>query len=55
MFYKILHSLSDLEMPTCIRPAIRSTRANCMKFIQPPAKVDPYEFSFFPDQYTFAD
>jgi len=26
MFYKILHDLFDLEMPTCITPAIRSTR-----------------------------
>jgi len=51
MLYKILHGLSDLEMPTS---AIRSTCANCMKFIQPPAQVDPYTNSaFFPDQYTF--
>jgi len=48
MFYKSLHGLSDLEMPTCITPAIRYTRGNCIKFVQPPAQVDPYKFSFFP-------
>jgi len=53
MLYKSLHGLSDLEMPTCKTPAIRSTRGNCIKFVQPPAQVDPYKFTFSPDQYTF--
>jgi len=47
MFYKILHGLSDLEIPTCITHTIRSTRGSCMKIIQPPPQVDPYKFSFF--------
>jgi len=48
LFYKILHGFSNLQMPNCIIPAPRSACGNCIKFIQPPAQVDSYKFSFFP-------
>jgi len=44
----MLHGLSNLQMPNCIIPSARTTRGNGVKFIQPPAQVDSYKFSFFP-------
>ena len=51
MLVKILHGLSELEMPNYITSAISTTcgnTRNSIKFVQLSFQVDPYKFSFFP-------
>ena len=51
MFYKILHGYVDvdLKLPDCVLVNTRSTRGNDLKFIQLPANIDVYKYSFFLD------
>ena len=49
MFYKIVHGYMDVDLPDYILVNTRLTRGNDLKFIHPPANIDAYKYSFFPD------
>ena len=49
MFYKILHGHVDVDLPDYILVNKRLTRGNDLNYIQPPANIDAYKYSFFPD------
>ena len=50
MFYKILHGHVDVDIPDYILVNTRFTRGNDLRFIQPPANIDVYKYSFFLDE-----
>ena len=49
MFYKTLHGHVDVDLPDYILVNTRLTRGNDLEYIQPPANIDAYKYSFFPD------
>ena len=49
MFYKIQHGHVDVDLPDYNLVNTRLTRGNDLTFIQPPANIDVYKYSFFPD------
>ena len=48
IFYKILNSLVDVSLPTCLIPYQLPTRGHNNKLVHISSRVDAYKFSFFP-------
>ena len=44
-----MHGHVDVDPPDCALVNTRFTRGNDLKFIQPPANIDVYKYSFFLD------
>ena len=49
MFFKLLHGHVDVDLPDYILANTRVTRGNDLTFIQPPANINAYKYSLFPD------